>query len=207
MRVLLIEDDSATAQSIELMLRSEGFNVFTTELGEDGVEIILGANMVSMAMKLLMKNTDDGQASMTPAGLGCRDSLRLEAGMPLYGQEINLEIDPLEAGLGFGVDFTKDDTLGVPALRARKEAGLKRTAVSLAQTGGRVARTGHKVMRDGQDIGVVTSGGVSPTVERNIARAIVDASAAEIGSTLDIEIRGRTHPMEVVAHPFYKRPR
>lgn len=173
--------------------------------GEDGFELFFAEAHAREVWDALLES--GSSLEVKPIGLGSRDLLRLEAGMPLYGQELNLEIDPLEAGLGFGVDLTKDETVGIPALRARKEAGIKRTAISLAQQGGRVARTGCKVLRDGAEIGVVTSGGVSPTVERNIARAIVDASAADIGTTLDIEIRGRTAPMEVVASPFYKRPR
>lgn len=173
--------------------------------GEDGFELFFDTAHAREVWDALAES--GASLDVKPIGLGSRDLLRLEAGMPLYGQEINLEIDPLEADLAFGVDLGKDDTLGVPALKARKEAGVTRTAVSLAQKGGRVPRTGCKVLRDGTEIGVVTSGGVSPTVERNIARALVDVSAAELGTTLDIEIRGRTHPMEVVAHPFYKRPR
>ncbi|MDF1699977.1 MAG: glycine cleavage system aminomethyltransferase GcvT [Planctomycetota bacterium] len=174
--------------------------------GEDGFELFFEE---AHAMEVWNALAESGAAlDVAPIGLGSRDLLRLEAGMPLYGQELNLEIDPLEAGLAFGVDLTKDDTLGVPALRARKEAGVKRTAISLAQDGGRVPRTGCPVLQDGVRVGIVTSGGVSPTVERNIARALVDASCAtEPGAAFDIEIRGKPHPMAAVAHPFYKRAR
>ncbi len=171
--------------------------------GEDGFELFFDPKHAMEVWAAL--EASGASLEIAPIGLGARDLLRLEAGMPLYGQELNLEIDPLEAGLGFGVDLSKEDTLGVPALRARKEAGLTRTAISLAQQGGRVPRPGCRVLKDGKPVGVVTSGGVSPTVERNIARALVDARAAEIGGTLGIEIRGRSHPMDVVAHPFYKR--
>ena len=173
--------------------------------GEDGFELFFDKAHAREVWDALAES--GASLEVKPIGLGSRDLLRLEAGMPLYGQEINLEIDPLEADLAFGVDLAKEDTVGVPALRARKEAGVTRAAVSLAQKGGRVPRTGCKVLREGVEIGVVTSGGVSPTVDRNIARALVDASATELGTVLDIEIRGRAFPMEVVAHPFYKRPR
>ncbi len=181
------------------------FMARTGYTGEDGFELFFDK---AHAPEVWAALVDSGRSlEVKPIGLGARDLLRLEAGMPLYGQEINLGIDPLEAGLGFGVDFTKDDTVGIPALRARKEAGSTREAVSLAQQGGRVPRTGCPVVAGEEVVGEVTSGGVSPTVGKNIARAIVKAGSAPLGATVHIEIRGRNHPMEVVAHPFYKRAR
>ncbi|MDJ0976189.1 MAG: glycine cleavage system aminomethyltransferase GcvT [Planctomycetota bacterium] len=173
--------------------------------GEDGFELFFDkAHAVEVWDALL----DSGRSlEIQPIGLGARDILRLEAGMPLYGQEINPEIDPVEADLSFGVDFTKDHTVGVPALRARKEAGPKRVAVSLAAQGGRVARAGCPIVTEsGEASGVVTSGGVSPTLGKNIARALVRAEDRDAG-TLYAEIRGKQHPMEIVPSPFYKRPR
>ena len=125
--------------------------------------------------------------------------------MPLYGQEINLEINPLEADLAFGVDLEKDGTIGIAALRKAVADGLDRKAVSLAAEGGRVPRTGCRVLSGGEDVGFVTSGGHSPTVGRNIARALVRADLAEVGSRLDVDIRGRPQPFEVVPSPFYRR--
>ena len=127
--------------------------------------------------------------------------------MPLYGQELSLTIDPLEAGLGFGVDLSQEGTAGIPALLARKQAGIAREAVSLAVEKGRVPRPGFPVLKDGEIVGVVTSGGVSPTVGKNIARALVPSGLVGLGDALDVEIRGKPQPMTVVAHPFYKRPR
>lgn len=173
--------------------------------GEDGFELFFDhAHATEVWDALLASGASLG---IEPIGLGARDILRLEAGMPLYGQEINLEIDPVEAGLGFGVDFKKDHTVGVPALRARKEAGSARTAVSLCAEGGRVARVGCPLVTEaGEPAGIVTSGGVSPTLGKNIARALVRTQDAEAGSLL-AEIRGKRHPMEIVPSPFYKRTR
>jgi len=173
--------------------------------GEDGFELFLPEDHADEVWRALH---DSGHSlEVRPIGLGARDLLRLEAGMPLYGQEINLGIDPLEADLAFGVDLTKTDTIGVSALSARKAAGVTREAVSLAVAGGRVARTHCRVLVDGEEVGEVTSGGVSPTVGKNIARALVRAGSAPLGGTVDVEIRGHAHPMEVVPHPFYKRAR
>jgi aminomethyltransferase len=173
--------------------------------GEDGFELFFPKDHAPEVWNALL---DSGRSlGVRPIGLGARDLLRLEAGMPLYGQEINLEIDPLEADLSFGIDRTKTDTVGVQALLDRHAEGSRREPLSLAAAGGRVPRPGYPVQQDGERIGVVTSGGVSPTLEKNIARVLVEAGRASVGSTLDIEIRGKTQPMEVVPAPFYKRPR
>lgn len=173
--------------------------------GEDGFELFFPPEHAADVWRALCDS--GGSLGLQPIGLGARDLLRLEAGMPLYGQEINLEIDPLEADLGFGLDLTQTGTVGIPALVARKEAGPEREAVSLASARGRVPRPGCRVQVGGEDIGVVTSGGASPTVEKKIARALVRAGSAPLGSSVDVEIRGKTYPMEVVPAPFYKRPR
>ena len=127
--------------------------------------------------------------------------------MPLYGQEINLEINPLEADLGFGVGLKRVNTIGVPALAKLAEQGLARQAASLSAKGGRVARTTCKVFQGEDEVGFVTSGSYSPTLERNIARVLVKAGSAEVGGSLDVEIRGKRHPYEVVPSPFYSRKR
>ena len=126
--------------------------------------------------------------------------------MPLYGQEINAEINPLEADLKFGLAMGKRDTIGIAALKAAKEAGIARHAISLASDSGRVPRTGCPVYDGDEEVGIVTSGGVSPTIERNIARALVRADVGAEGTTLSVEVRKKRWPMTVVAHPFYKRP-
>lgn len=173
--------------------------------GEDGFEIFAPKDKARELWDLILESGH--KLGVRPIGLGARDILRLEAGMPLYGQEMNLAINPLEADLAFGIDLQKADAIGIPALTRAKEAGLTRKAVSLAATGGRVPRTDCRVFLGGKDVGYVTSGGHSPTVGKNIARALVSADVAEEGSTLDVEIRGRTAPYEVVPSPFYRRSR
>lgn len=173
--------------------------------GEDGFELFFPIAHAREVWDALLAS--GRSLGIQAIGLGARDILRLEAGMPLYGNEMNLEIDPLEADLAFGVDFTKD-AVGVPALRARKEAGVPRKAVSLAADGGRVVRPGATLhLPGGPQVGVVTSGGVSPTLEKNIARGLVSAEHAEEGATLEAEIRGKRQPLQVVPSPFYKRAR
>lgn len=173
--------------------------------GEDGFELFMPKDKAPEVWDAILGSGRN--LGVRPIGLGARDLLRLEAGMPLYGQEINLEINPLEADLGFGLGLKKKDTIGIGALNAAKEAGLTRGAVSLEAPGGRVGRTGCKVLAQGEVVGVVTSGGFSPTLGKNIARALVKADHLEEGKTLDIEIRGKAHPFTVVPAPFYSRPR
>jgi len=173
--------------------------------GEDGFELFFPKER---ALEVWNDLLGSGRSlGIAPIGLGARDTLRLEAGMPLYGQEINLEIHPLEADLAFGVDLSKTGAIGVDALRRLADEGYPRRAVSLAAKGGRVARPGCRVRFGGEDVGVVTSGTYSPTLGKNIARALVSAEAADQGATLEVEIRGRGHPFEVVPSPFYTRKR
>ncbi len=173
--------------------------------GEDGFELFFDKQHARSVWDALLSSGSD--KGLQPIGLGARDVLRLEAGMPLYGQEINESIDPLEADLAFGVDLSLEDTIGIPALKARKAEGLAREAASLAQEGGRVPRHGCKVYRGDDEIGEVTSGGISPTVGKRIARILVKAGCAPVGATLDVDHRGKRQPMTVVPAPFYKRPR
>ncbi len=173
--------------------------------GEDGFEIFLPQADARRVWDALLGS--GRKLEVRPIGLGARDILRLEAGMPLYGQEVNLEIDPLEADLGFGVDLEKPGAIGVPALAARAGAGTRREALSLSASGGPVPRTGCRVLAGGKQVGIVTSGGHSPTLDRRIARALVEKGSAREGGSLDVEIRGRAFPYQVVPSPFYRRPR
>jgi aminomethyltransferase len=144
---------------------------------------------------------------VAPIGLGARDVLRLEAGMPLYGNEIDLDVDPLEAGLDFGVDLSKEGTVGIPALRARKAKGLTRKMVSMVAHTPRVPRQGCGLYDGDRLLGKVASGTASPTLEKNIATGLVAIDHAKVGTRFEIDIRGQRHPIEVVQGPFYKRPR
>ncbi|MEM8739389.1 MAG: glycine cleavage system aminomethyltransferase GcvT [Planctomycetota bacterium] len=181
--------------------------------GEDGVEVILGSNMANMAIKLLLKDKNDG-VSIKPAGLGARDSLRLEAGMPLYGHELDEDTDPFSAGLGFAVSLDKhEDTtgpeiprfIGQDALEKIAADGPPRTLVGLKIDGARTPRQGAAVTRDEQPLGTVTSGGMSPTLGHPIAMAYLAPDAASVGDTLHVAVGSTQAPATVVPLPFYQR--
>jgi aminomethyltransferase len=181
------------------------FTVFRSGYtGEDGVEIIIPAKVAPMAMKLIGGSTGKETATIKPAGLGARDTLRLEAGMPLYGHELTETIDPLSAGLNFAVDLNKD-FVGAEALRKIAADGPKRKLVGLELEGKRIARQGSPVVLDGQPVGEVTSGTLSPTLQKSIAMAYVDADRATEGTALAVDLKGTTVPATVVKLPFYKR--
>lgn len=173
--------------------------------GEDGVEIILPGKMASMAMKLLAGKLDRPDATLQPAGLGARDTLRLEAGMPLYGHELTEQIDPLSAGLAFAVDLNKD-FVGAEVLRPIAQSGPKRKLVGLELEGRRIARQEMPVLLDNRPVGVITSGTFGPTVQKSIAMAYVDAAHTAEGTNLDVDLKGSQIPAKIVKLPFYKRP-
>ncbi len=171
--------------------------------GEDGFEIILPTDRaIELADRLMSAGESVG---IVPAGLGCRDTLRLEAAMPLYGHELTEAIDPLSAGLQFAVKLQKTDFIGKAALVGIEQAGAKRKRVGLQLAGKRIAREGAIVLKDGQPIGQVTSGTFSPTLEKAIAMAFVSVDLAQIGATVDIDIRGKNEVATIVALPFYSR--
>src|SRR5437879_3013378 len=140
-----------------------------------------------------------------PCGLGARDTLRLEAAMPLYGHELNEEIDPFQAGLGWAVKMDKGDFRGRQALARRQKDATLRQRVGLTLEGKRIAREGSKVVA-GKEIGVITSGTFGPTVNKTIAMAYVDPACKTPGTRVSVDIRGKEEPATVVPLPFYKRP-
>lgn len=167
--------------------------------GEDGFEIYASpAVIVAMWDKLMA-------AGVKPCGLGCRDTLRFEAGLPLYGDELTDDITPLEAGLGMFVSLDKPGGfIGCEALKKQKAEGLRRKLVGLAIEGGATARHGFEVLDlDGAVIGHVTTGYNSLTLGKNIAMALVDARYAPLGTALQVRIRRRTVAAEVVKKRFY----
>lgn len=181
--------------------------------GEDGVEVILGATMASLALKMLLKDSGDASAIIRPCGLGARDSLRLEAGMPLYGHEITEELDPLSAGLDFAIKLTKGDDderagrfIGQGALQAIAKKGLEKKLVGLELDGRRSPRQGMNVLAGDKAIGVVTSGCMSPTLETPIAMAYVPPDRAAPGTALVVDLGREKVAAKVVALPFYKAP-
>jgi aminomethyltransferase len=181
------------------------FTVFRSGYtGEDGVEIVIPAKVAGMAMKMLAGKMDKPDAVIKPAGLGARDTLRLEAAMPLYGHELGETIDPLSAGLGWAVDLKKD-FIGAEPLRKIAGHGPRRKLVGLEVEGRRIARQGTSVLKDGQVVGEVTSGTFGPTVQKSIAMAFVDATMTSEGTELAVDLKGTQNPAKVVKLPFYKR--
>lgn len=186
----------------ELLLARTGYT------GEDGFEIFVDNDDASALWQALLAIAEDGE--LTPAGLASRDSLRLEAGMPLYGNELSLQGDPFTAGLGAVVALSKDgDFVGKAALAAKKEAGAGSTSgrrlVGLKGKGRRAGRAHYPVLKDGATVGEVTSGQPSPTLGYPIAMAYVDVDHSAPGTSLDIDLRGKAEPFEVVDLPFYRR--
>jgi aminomethyltransferase len=174
--------------------------------GEDGFELFVAP---ADAEKLWQAITEAGSpAGLVPCGLSCRDTLRLEAGMPLYGHELTADLTPLDAGLGRVVKFDKPgDFVGREALRAAADRPVRKL-VGLVAEGRRVPRAGYPVVADGKVIGEVTSGAPSPTLGKPIAIAYVDAEHAAPGTEgVGVDIRGTHEPYEVVALPFYRRTR
>ena len=172
--------------------------------GEDGFEIYGDAEHAASIWNALM---EAGQAhGLVPAGLGCRNTLRLEAKMSLYGHEIDDTTHALEADLAWIVKLDKGEFLGLGALLKAKEQGLSRKLIAFRMNEKRdIARDGMAVIENGQPIGHVTSGAPSPTLGANIGLAYVPLDKAVLGQALCIEIRGRACLAEIVKAPFYKR--
>ena len=180
---------------------SPAFIARTGYTGEDGFEIMLEPEAAKQLWQALL------EAGVTPCGLGSRDTLRLEAAMSLYGQEIDDTITPLEAGLGWVVHLgDKNDFIGRSVLEKQKKEGIKRRLVGLEMSGRYIARHGYRVMYEGKAVGEVTSGTLAPTVSKAIALAYVPKSLSKAGQALEVEIRGKTYPATVVKKPFYRSP-
>ncbi|NOX58204.1 MAG: glycine cleavage system aminomethyltransferase GcvT [Planctomycetes bacterium] len=171
--------------------------------GEDGVELILPVNLVKLAMSALVGLCNRDDAVVLPAGLGARDSLRLEAGMPLYGHELTEDWDSLTARQGWCVHLDTD-FVGADVMRDLKAGGLKRKIVGLQLEGRRTARQGFVVKSNGEAVGQVTSGVLSPTLGKSIALALVDISVSKVGTPLAVEFGSKEIPASVVKIPFYK---
>jgi aminomethyltransferase len=171
--------------------------------GEDGFEVIVAADAgVDLWEQAVAAGAESG---LQACGLGCRDTLRLEAAMPLYGHELSETTDPLTAGLHFVVKLEADDFIGRSALKELESRSGLRKRVGLELSGRRIAREGMAVLANGEVIGEVTSGTFSPTLQKPIAMAYVNASAGDAGAAVDIDIRGRHESAVVVELPFYRR--
>jgi aminomethyltransferase len=186
----------------DLLLARTGYT------GEDGFEIYIG-NLDAAGLWDALLEAGEG-SGLIPAGLAARDSLRLEAGMPLYGNELSRHVNAYAAGLGPVVSLAKEsDFVGKEALASIKAAGFGSTIgqrlVGLKGTGRRAARAHYPVLKDGTLVGEVTSGQPSPTLGYPVALAYVDVEFATPGTFLDIDLRGKAEKFEVVELPFYKR--
>jgi aminomethyltransferase len=172
--------------------------------GEDGFELFCDAAQArSLWTALLEAGRDVG---LKPAGLGARDTLRLEAGMRLYGNDLDVDTNPFEANLAWTVKLDKGDFIGREALQRAKERGIKRLCIGLRLLERGIPRHGYPVQRDGRAVGIVSSGNVGFSLGHPIALAYVETSAAPTGTQLTVEIRGAQVPAEVVDLPFYRRP-
>jgi aminomethyltransferase len=181
----------------ELLVARTGYT------GEDGFELYVAPDAAPVLWDAIME-TGAG-SGLVPAGLASRDTLRLEAGMPLYGHELGLETFPAQAGLGRVVNLKKEgDFVGREAVEAGAPPGA-RVLVGLAAEGKRAGRAGYAVYDGEADVGVVTSGALSPTLGYPIAMAYVDPASATDGAPLFIDVRGTRVPASVVPLPFYKR--
>jgi aminomethyltransferase len=173
--------------------------------GEDGFEVFVPPASAERVWNALLES--GREAGVVPAGLGARDTLRLEAAMRLHGNDIDETTTVLEADLGWIVGWGKESFLGADVLRAQKAEGVTRKLVGFQMRDRGIARRGYAVRVDGQDAGLVTSGTQTPFLKKAIGMAYVPVGATEPGTVLEIDIRGRPHEAEVVPMPFYKRSR
>ncbi|WP_017652838.1 glycine cleavage system aminomethyltransferase GcvT [Fortiea contorta] len=181
------------------VLDQPGFLARTGYTGEDGFEVMVDPD----TGKKLWQHLYD--AGVIPCGLGARDTLRLEAAMALYGQDIDDTTTPLEAGLSWLVHLeTKSDFIGRAVLAQQKAQGTKRRLVGLQMSGRNIARHGYQVLSAGEVVGEVTSGTLSPTLGYPVALAYVSSHLAKIGQQLAVEIRSKVYPATVVKRPFYR---
>jgi aminomethyltransferase len=186
-----------TVADVPCMISRTGYT------GEDGFELFCGnAGAVHLWRALLDEGKSDG---IRPAGLGARDTLRLEAGMRLYGNDMDADTNPLEAGLDWTLNLDKD-FIGRDAIIRAREQGLSRVLVGFKMLDRSIPRHGYRVVSDGQRVGTVTSGNVSFTLGYNIGMAYVPPALAEPGTRFGVDVRGTAAPAEVVQLPFYKRP-
>ncbi|RED58527.1 glycine cleavage system aminomethyltransferase GcvT [Cohnella lupini] len=172
--------------------------------GEDGFEIYLDSGDAPHVWRELLKaGESDG---LIPVGLGARDTLRFEARLPLYGQELSKDITPLEAGVGMFVKLAKEGGfIGRDALEKQKQEGLTRKLVGIELLDRGIPRSHYPIFAGGRQIGEVTTGTQSPTLKRNLGLALLETAYTELGTEVEVEIRGKLLRAQVVKAPFYKR--
>ncbi|MCM3762726.1 glycine cleavage system aminomethyltransferase GcvT [Alkalihalobacillus oceani] len=172
--------------------------------GEDGFELYCATGDAAVLWESILEaGKDDG---LVPCGLGARDTLRFEARLPLYGQELSAQISPLEAGIGFAVKLKKEaDFIGKEALTRQKEEGLRRKLVGLEMLEKGIPRTGYEVFVADKQVGFVTTGTQSPSLQKNIGLALLDHAYTELGTEVTVQIRKKRLKAHVIATPFYKK--
>ena len=173
--------------------------------GEDGFEVILANADLQELIQRLEAAARKAGCELKPCGLGARDTLRLEAAMPLYGHELNEDIDPLQAGLAWAVKMDKGNFLGRAALERRRDDPKAPRRVGLELDGKRIAREGATVLHGDRPVGIVTSGTFGPTLQKAIAMAYVEPASAGAGTACEVDVRGKPAPARVVPLPFYRR--
>ena len=188
-----------SAESVPALIARTGYT------GEDGFELFVdGDDAPELWQKILR---DESQHGLEPCGLGARDVLRLEAGLPLYGHELTEKITPVQAGLTWALKLNKPEFIGKAALAVQCDRDDYARIVGLVMTGRAPAREGYIVQRDGRVVGEIRSGSIAPSLgNKSVATALVERDAATDGMRLGVEIRGTTHEATVVPLPFYKRP-
>lgn len=171
--------------------------------GEDGFEVYVSVGEIEkLWRRLLIVGEEEG---LKPAGLGARDTLRFEASLPLYGNELSQDITPLEAGFGYFVKLQKNNFIGKGALLKQKEEGLKRKLVGFEMKDRGIPRHGYDVNMLGEKIGVVTTGYLSPTLKKNIGLALIDANYSALGTEIEIVVRNKSLKAEIISKKFYKK--
>jgi len=171
--------------------------------GEDGFEIYCESKDAAELWHAIL--AAGKQEGILPCGLGARDTLRFEANLALYGQELSPDISPLEAGIGFAVKLNKEAFIGKEALVKQKENGILKKSVGIEMIDRGIPRHGYPVYKGEKLIGVVTTGTQSPTLKKNVGLALISTENSELNSEVEVEIRGKRVKAKVVSTPFYKR--
>ena len=167
--------------------------------GEDGFEIYATPDYINQCWDKLMA------AGVTPCGLGCRDTLRFEVGLPLYGEELSAEITPIMAGLGMFVKLDKEEFVGCDALAKQKAEGVAQKLVGIELQDKAIPRHGYTVMKEGQPIGTVTTGYHTISTDKSVCMALIDSQYAPLGTELEVQIRKKVFPGTVVKKRFYDK--
>lgn len=190
--------DNVDVNGVKALVSRTGYT------GEDGFEIYCRAEDAPTLWRAILESGKE--EGVLPCGLGARDTLRFEACLPLYGQELSKDITPIEAGLGFAVKTNKDvDFFGKEVLKKQKEEGTARKLVGIEMVDKGIPRHGYAVFGGDEPIGVVTTGTQSPTFKKNIGLALIQTEFAGLDTEVEVEIRGKRLKAKVVATPFYKR--